>query len=209
MDKNNKKILSYLVDFEDGDTPIITANAFVDQPATEVEMEFFNKTINFASDDNKQMISAPLMIANTPILRYHPNMGYYNVVFTETSIKKMVVDLFKNGNENVLKYNHEGEHYVGGINFVEGYFLGNNVKNDKFKDLPSGTYIVTYYVPDLETYNSIKSSGEFKGLSIEMAMDRLILKEMDFEQIKVNKILDIINSDDTDENKFKKIQNIL
>ena len=72
MEENKLPLVELTIDLQDDDTGVY-AISFVDDPATEIEWYAFNKDskpVKFASDDNKQMITAPIMLADTPIYRY-------------------------------------------------------------------------------------------------------------------------------------------
>ena len=74
-------------------------NSFVSEPATEKEWLYFSKNkkqLNFY-DNEKQIVTSVVMLANTPI--YRNDDGYeYMLVFTPEAIEKMAYDYFrKNG----------------------------------------------------------------------------------------------------------------
>ena len=67
----------------------MVVNSFVSEPATEKEWLFFNRkkqVLNFY-DDEQQIVTSVVMLANTPI--YRNDDGYeYKLVFTPDAIKK-------------------------------------------------------------------------------------------------------------------------
>jgi len=152
-------------------------NSFVSEPATEKEWLFFNRkkqVLNFY-DDEKQIVTSVVMLANTPI--YRNDDGYeYKLVFTPEAIKKMAFDYFSKNNFNKISIEHNGETLEGSAILLESYFVDDNKKAPKkFGVLPKGTWIVSYKVVDKKIWDMIKNK-KLRGFSIEVLADLKKLK---------------------------------
>ena len=152
-------------------------NSFVSEPATEKEWLFFNRkkqVLNFY-DDEQQIVTSVVMLANTPI--YRNDAGYeYKLVFTPEAIKKMAFDYFSKNNFNKISIEHNGETLEGSAILLESYFV-DNVKSvpQKFGTLPKGSWVVSYKVIDKKIWDMIKNK-KLRGFSIEVLADLKKLK---------------------------------
>ena len=155
----------------------MVVNSFVSEPATEKEWLFFNRkkqVLNFY-DDEQQIVTSVVMLANTPI--YRNDDGYeYKLVFTPEAIKKMAFDYFSKNNFNKISIEHNGETLEGSAILLESYFV-DNVKSvpQKFGKIPEGSWIVSYKVVDKKIWDMIKNK-KLRGFSIEVVADLKKLK---------------------------------
>jgi hypothetical protein len=149
----------------------MVVNSFVSEPATEKEWLFFNKrkVLDFY-DDEQQIVTSVVMLANTPI--YRNDDGYeYKLVFTPEAIKKMAFDYFSKNGFNKISIEHDGKEIEGAAILLESYFV-DNVKNvpQKFGKIPDGSWIMSYKVVDKELWQAIKEK-KLRGFSIEVVAD--------------------------------------
>ena len=155
----------------------MVVNSFVSEPATEKEWLFFNRkkqVLNFY-DDEQQIVTSVVMLANTPI--YRNDDGYeYKLVFTPDAIKKMAFDYFSKNNFNKISIEHNGEVLEGSAILLESYFV-DDVKNvpQKFGKIPEGSWIMSYKVVDKKIWDMIKNK-KLRGFSIEVLADLKKLK---------------------------------
>jgi len=152
-------------------------NSFVSEPATEKEWLYFSKNkkqLNFY-DNEKQIVTSVVMLANTPI--YRNDDGYeYMLVFTPEAIEKMAYDYFRKNGFNKISVNHDGSVIEGSAILLESYFVDDNKKApEKFGVLPKGTWIVSYKVVDKKIWDMIKNK-KLRGFSIEVLADLKKLK---------------------------------
>ena len=92
--------------------------AFVDTPAIEREWMAFNSQPRMefkVSNEEKRIVSGPVMVANLPIYRRDEAMGEYYVKFSPASIEKIVQRFFKNRMTTNVNLMHETP--------VEGVYL--------------------------------------------------------------------------------------
>ena len=147
-------------------------NSFVSEPATEKEWLFFNRkkqVLNFY-DDEQQIVTSVVMLANTPI--YRNDDGYeYKLVFTPDAIKKMAFDYFSKNGFNKISIEHDGKEIEGAAILLESYFV-DNVKSvpQKFGKIPEGSWIMSYKVVDKDLWTMIKEK-KLRGFSVEVVAD--------------------------------------
>ena len=209
------KIYEIKVDMMDEDTGMLR-NSFVDHPAVEYTKLDFNKqetktkTISFSQDSQQKFMSVS-MVADRPIARLDVFSGeVYGIVFTKESIRDIVNKFVVDGNINEVSFQHT-EQLIDGVYLVEHFITKEGVvEAPAFKDLPYGSWVTTYYVPDTQLYNKLKADETFNGFSIEISAT---LDEM-FSTIEEDKLYDeietILESDNlSDEQKEIKIKDIL
>ncbi len=149
----------------------MVVNSFVSEPATEKEWLFFNKrqVLDFY-DDEKQVVTSVVMLANTPI--YRNDDGYeYKLVFTPEAIKKMAFDYFSKNGFNKISIEHDGKEVEGAAILLESYFV-DNIKSvpQKFGKIPEGSWIMSYKVVDKDLWTMIKEK-KLRGFSVEVIAD--------------------------------------
>ena len=73
--------------------------ALVDEPAIEKNYLFFkDQKLNFQiKDKDKQIISGPIMLADTPIYQRNKDMGEFYVVFEKQTLENLVQKYFRDG----------------------------------------------------------------------------------------------------------------
>lgn len=191
MDKKRKK---YLV--TDADT---FACSLVDDPAIEIPFLAFSSeetSLHFSSDE-KHNVTGPVAIPNLPIYRLTPNGEEYDIVFSEEAIEKMSQNFLKNFRQMNVNLMHDDDLAQGGSAYLVEQWLINDPDNDKanamgFKKLPKGTWMQTYHIDSIDTWERIRS-GELRGFSIECAVsmeefDRQIEKQSKEEAKEQNTI---------------------
>lgn len=201
----------YQLEIDETDKTGMTAIALVDSPATEINWMKFDKQIEpikFAKNKDKRLITAPIMLADTPIYRFDRNGEYY-VVFTPEQIELMSIKFFVKGNNVNVNEMHNQSDVVKNLHLVENWFV-RNPENDAsnemgFKGITKGTVMGTYYVEDEQYWNEKVLSEEFKGFSLEGDFN------MVFSKIDVlNKLEDIVNLEDkSDEEIIQALKNEL
>ena len=150
----------------------MVVNSFVSEPATEKEWLFFNRkkqVLNFY-DDEQQIVTSVVMLANTPI--YRNDDGYeYKLVFTPEAIKKMAFDYFSKNGFNKISIEHDGKEIEGAAILLESYFV-DDIKSvpQKFGKIPDGSWIMSYKVVDKDLWTMIKEK-KLRGFSVEVIAD--------------------------------------
>jgi len=183
----------------------VYAISLVDKPATETQWLAFSEEIKFSLDSDKQIISAPLMLANTPIYRKDKMNGEHYIVFTQATLERMAINFFKN---NVREFNemHNSAFGIDNATVVESWLKTS--ENDKsvalgFKDVPVGSWFISVFIDDKTYWEENIKSGKFKGFSLEgffekvqLSAEEPIVNETEKELNDfVNKLDEILKSD--------------
>jgi hypothetical protein len=169
------------------------------------ELNDHNKLL-FVETEEKRIITGPVMLAETEILRYSDFIGYYKVKFKEETILKMVKKYFKENKIHNINEDHNSDKQVDGVYMIESYIVGDRVKSELFKDVKKGSWIASFYISDKEYYEELKTKG-FVGFSLEGKFIEEYEKEL-VEQM-YNGVKDILSSDITDEEKELQIKTLL
>jgi len=118
------------------------------------------------ANDDKRLIVAPLMLADTPIYRVSGTYEYF-VNFPKEVLREIAQKYFENGFENIFSTDHQTP--IQGLHIQEIYIKdterGINPKG--FENVKDGSLFMTAKVEDEDMWNTIKN-GEWKGISIEI-----------------------------------------
>ena len=172
------KIPVYLIDINlDDDESGMTAISLVEDPAVERDFICFDKNqkpMQFKVEDElEHKVTGVAIWANKEIYRYDPAFGEYYVVFTPETIDQIVHKYAKQGLNNLVDLQHDGE-MISGVTMVE-YYIKDTKKGINpagFEDVDDGSLFVTYKIEDDKLWNEIISpDSEFKGFSIEIYAD--------------------------------------
>jgi hypothetical protein len=176
--------------------------ALVDRPAIkkdfvkfndqEIESNQFVQTFAI-QDEEKRIISGPLMIANQKIFRTDPELGDYEVFFSPETIKKIAIKMAKKGFHNNVNLMHNADMKVPGVTLFE-VFQSDKARGIRpmkgFEDLADGTLFGSMYVENPVAWQMIKD-GFIKGFSVE---GNFGMKKKDQYLEQFEKIVEILNS---------------
>lgn len=144
-------------------------------------------------DEDKRIISGPLMIANQKIFRTDPELGNYEVFFSPETIKKIAIKMAKKGFHNNVNLMHNADMKVSGVTLFE-VFQSDKARGIRpmkgFEDLADGTLFGSMYVENPVAWQMIKD-GFIKGFSVE---GNFGMKKKDEYLEQFEKIVDILNS---------------
>ena len=144
-------------------------------------------------DEDKRIISGPLMIANQKIFRTDPELGDYEVFFSPETIKKIAIKMAKKGFHNNVNLMHNAEMKVPGVTLFE-IFQSDKARGIRpmkgFEDLADGTLFGSMYVENPVAWQMIKD-GFIKGFSVE---GNFGMKKKDEYAEQFEKIVEILNS---------------
>lgn len=147
--------------------------SIVDHPAVEQPLFCFSadekRKMMFIDETKEQhCITSVAILADTPIYRYSPDMGEYYVVFEKQTVRDLVEKYAKDGYNNLVSFNHDGQN-VDGFIMIESFFVDKEkgINPTQFKDLPDGSWCVTYKCTNDELWETIKTT-DLNGYSVEI-----------------------------------------
>ncbi len=214
-------LFELIVNEEDDGTSVFTVSLVTD-PAIELGWKVFSDDkletrYQFSEENDEYIITGPAMVPNTPILRKDPNSGeYFNVFFSEESVKSSMISFMKEGATKESNINHENEFFEG-INIIESWIkIDDNDKSTAlgYTDIPNGSWFVSMKVDSEEIWKSVMSE-EITGFSVEgLFLNKAIeMSKLETKDGKDGFLFDavetIINSNISDENKYEIIKGIL
>lgn len=144
--------------------------ALVDKPAIQKNFLMFKEQpMRFAiQSEDKQIVSGPLMLADTPIYR-NDNNGEYYVTFSPATIEAIAQKFFKKGYQSNVNLMHDGNQEVPNVTMFESWIVdpSRGISAMKgFEDAPAGSWFGSFKVDNPEVWAKIKA-GDFKGFSVE------------------------------------------
>ena len=161
---NMEQLPVYLMTIdEDGEG--VSYVSFVESPAIERPFIALSKQHRFAEDAALRILTGPLMLADTPIIRQDDTRGKYYVMFDKDTIRKMVQKYFKQ--QNQAKVNAEHSKPLDGVYMFESYLIDRErgVNPPKgFEDAPDGSWFGSFKVENDKVW---AERDQFTGFSIE------------------------------------------
>jgi len=147
----------------------VDAVALVDNPAIERNWMAFSKqskSYQFEiTNEEKRVISGPLMISELPIFRKTEEGDEYYVVFNADTIRKIVYKYMKEGRTNSVNEMHETA--LDGVFMFESFIIDDRKKTPKgYEELPEGSWFGSYRVENDDVWQQVKD-GDFRGFSVE------------------------------------------
>lgn len=173
-------IYDLIINEADDETGVYLVS-FVDSPAIEKDfVKLSDKKDEFkfkVTEKMKQYLTGPVLVPDMLIYRMSGRTPYY-VRFSAQEIEKIVRKFFRNGFTHNTNQQHEIELDA---NYVFESWIVQDPENDKskamgFSDIPAGTWMMTYHIPDEEFWNKEIMTGNAKGFSIEGFFDQVEMK---------------------------------
>jgi hypothetical protein len=174
---------------DEADETRVEKVSFVDDPAIERQWMAFKKSpYQFKEDEEKRIVSGPLMVAGLPIYRADENGEYY-VQFDAETIRKIVLKFFKEQRMNEVNLMHETD--VDGVFMFESFIIDERKRTPEgFDDMPNGSWFGSFKVENDEVWQKVKD-GTFRGFSVEGMFAELSERTADQELIET--IIRVIN----------------
>lgn len=210
----------YLLDINEIDDE--TGVSFISQvmnPAIQVNWQAFSTSEQRFQVESKdeQIVTGPLMLADTPIFRFNKKIGEYYVMFNKETIKKIVKKFFKK--KMTDKVNLEHNEIIPGVFMIESWIIDSEKGKEApkgFEGIPDGSWFGSFYVEDKEYWDEFIKSGKVKGFSIEGAFlqeyEKAIVSQMSSDS-EIDEAYDtiskLIEEEENKEKLFDKIENIV
>lgn len=150
----------------------------------------------FSIDEDKRIVTGPLMIPNKMILRRDDKGEPYYIFFTRETIRKMMEKFLKLNKHNNTDIQHDNQ--VTTTNTLLETWISEDKMYDKAYKLgyalPMGTWYVSYKINDDKTWEKVKS-GDLKGFSLAGPFIEKMADEKHYNQT-LQSVIDILNQVD-------------
>ena len=173
MQYNGLPVFNIVLNDTDSEFEGLSVVSIVDQPAVCEQLYCFakeeDKQYIFADETNeKHCITSVALLADCPIYRIDEYGNGYYVVFQKQTIRDLVEKYSKDGYNNLVSFQHNGE-IVNDFIMLESYFVDkvNGLAPAQF-DVPDGSWIVTYKCTNEETWEMVKNELATGGYSVEI-----------------------------------------
>jgi hypothetical protein len=169
--------------------------ALVNAPAIERNFQAFNNRVKFTANEDKRLVTGPLMIPDSMIFRRDEKFGEYYVTYTAETIKKIAEKFMQN--QYISNVNTEHKTPVKDVFMIESFITDadRGIGLPKgFEDCPEGTWFGTYKVNNEDVWNQVKD-GTFKGFSVEgdfIHAPFQASKQLPLEVILIDEILSML-----------------
>jgi hypothetical protein len=120
------------------------------------------------SNNIKNRILGPVMIPDKKMLRYHDEIGFYELVIPTNAIEFFRNKFHSDKKENNINIQHE-EKIEEGIRLTDSFLIDNDNRQSlplEFQDLPNGTWMIEYTFDNPELLVQFEKNG-LRGFSIE------------------------------------------
>jgi hypothetical protein len=165
--------------------------SFVDNPAIERQWMAFNSDKNpykFKANEEKRVVTGPLMVAGLPIYRRDEQLGEYYVQFDADTIRNIVYKFSKEGRTNAVNLMHSED--VDGVFMFESFIIDDKKKTPEgFSELPNGSWFGSFKVENDEVWDKVKD-GTYRGFSVEGIFEEYAERIADEELI--NRIVRVL-----------------
>ncbi|MBU2526772.1 MAG: hypothetical protein KKC03_09255 [Bacteroidetes bacterium] len=116
----------------------------------------------------KNRILGPVMIPGKKMLRYHDEIGFYELVIPAEAIEFYRNKFHSEKKENRINIQHE-ETVKEGVRLSDSFLIDSNNRQSlplEFQDLPNGTWMIEYTFENPELLIQYENNG-MRGFSVE------------------------------------------
>ncbi len=169
--------------------------ALVDKPAIKMNWTAFKETPQrFAIDEEKRVVSGPLMVADMKIYRKDEEFGEYWAVFTADAIEKIAQKFYQKGFQSNVNLMHDGGMQVDGATMFESWIVDREKGKQPLKgydDVADGSWFGSFKIDNEKVWDYVKQ-GLIKGFSVEGMFQYKPKKQQLSEQEIVEKIKNLL-----------------
>ena len=170
-----------------GDAGIEWAQRKLEQIDKMSKQEF--KIVN----EEKRIISGPLMLADELIYRNNDKMGEHYVKFSADTIKQIAIKFAKKKYQNHVNLMHDPEQKVKGVTMFESWLTDKErgiMPMKGFEGVADGSWFGSFYVENDKVWQQVKA-GDFRGFSVEGMFD--YEQPLTAEENALKKISELLN----------------
>jgi len=173
----NRKLPVFKMKINPADTSQqeISYIALVDVPAIEINWMAFDKHYKFIADNDRRIVTGPLMVADMPIYRrgiipFTEQEGEFYTVFDKEAIQLMAEKFFRNHKTSEFNLMHSGEHRIKDVYLFES-ILVDKTRGIRppvaFEGIADGSWIASVKIDNEIVWQEYIKTGTLKGFSVE------------------------------------------
>lgn len=158
--------------------------SLVDLPA--IETDFIRMAeeveVKFSVDDEKRIVSGPVIIPEQMIYRNDGKRQYY-IKFSKEAIEQMALRFFADHRNTEGNLMHQLP--VNGVVFYESYLLNRQrgIAPVEFNELPDGTWFVSAKIENDNVWQLVKE-GKLRGFSIDAILTMKPAKDEEIDTLE-------------------------
>lgn len=158
--------------------------SLVDLPA--IQTDFIKMAeeveVKFAVNDEKRIVSGPVIIPEQMIYRNQGGRQFY-IKFSKDAIEQMALRFFRDNRNNEGNVMHQVP--VNGVTFFESYLLNRErgIVPKEFEDLPDGTWFVSAKITNDEVWNLVREN-KLRGFSIDAILTMTPAQEKEIASVE-------------------------
>lgn len=144
-------------------------------------------------NEEKRIISGPLMLADELIYRNNDRMGEHYVKFSADTIKAIAIKFAKRKYHNHVNLMHDPDQKVKGVTMFESWIVDKErgiMPMKGFEGVADGSWFGSFYVENDNVWNEVKQ-GKYKGFSVEGLFD--YDQPISAEENALKKIAELLN----------------
>jgi len=168
-------------------------DAGIEWAARKLEQIDRESKMRFAiQNEERRIVTGPLMIANLPIYRKSPDGFEFYVVFDADTIEQLVMKYYKAGLQHSVNLMHNGIQ-VDGVYMFESFIVDSQrgiTAPKGFENVPDGSWFGSYKIENEEVWNLVKA-GKFRGFSVEGIFLKKLITASD-EQV-IDKLKELLS----------------
>lgn len=146
-------------------------------------------------DEDKHIISGPLMLADKPIYRNNKKFGEHYVTFSAETIKDIAIKFSKKGYQGNVNLMHDQDMRLDGLIMFESFIVDKErgiLPMKGFEDAKDGSWFGSFYVENEQAWKLIKE-GKVKGFSVEGYFEYPVEnKELTYAEQKLAELAELL-----------------
>jgi len=150
------------------------------------------------TNEDRRIISGPLMLADKLIFRTNDEMGNHYVKFSKETIQKIAIKYAKRGYQKNVNVMHDDQLKLEGVVLFESFITDAErgiLPMKGYEDAADGSWFGSMYVENDEAWQAVKEN-KLKGFSVEGFFDYDKPKESAEQKLK--KIIELLFTPITD-----------
>lgn len=196
-------IKTYNVTFDRKKNKGVYGISLVENPAMEgTFIALAKQEIKLATiDKEKKELIGLVLEPNKPIYR-NSNGEEFNIIFTEDTIKELLIGFSENGNQNNSTIEHDEKLKLKGVTFFENWIVEDE-ENDKSNafglNAKKGSWITKLKIDDEMLWENFVKTGFVKGFSVDALIN--------LEEIKLNNNMNKVGLNEESKSWFEALLN--